>query len=68
MVEDALSGAGLQVKRWSSLDKPVESDSPLRWDFAFVVLAKKLYTADREGDAGDRQPNGNVLPTCGHPL
>ncbi|XP_029840590.3 nicotinamide N-methyltransferase isoform X2 [Ixodes scapularis] len=41
MVEDALSGAGLQVTRWSSVDKPVLSDSPKHWDFAFVVLAEK---------------------------
>ncbi|XP_040074483.1 nicotinamide N-methyltransferase-like [Ixodes scapularis] len=68
MVEDALGGAGLQLKRWSSLDKPVASDTPLHWDFAFVVLAEKLYTADREGHASGGQPNDHVLPTCGHPL
>ncbi|XP_040070666.1 nicotinamide N-methyltransferase-like [Ixodes scapularis] len=42
MVENALSGSGLRVKHWSSLDKPISSDSPKYWDFAFVVLAEKL--------------------------
>ncbi|EEC09409.1 N-methyltransferase, putative [Ixodes scapularis] len=42
MVEDALSRSGLEIKRWSSLDNPVSSESQKRWDFAFVVLAEKL--------------------------
>ncbi|CAN7936986.1 unnamed protein product, partial [Ixodes hexagonus] len=42
MVEDSLRRAGLEVKRWSSQEKPSSVQTQKYWDFAFVVLAEKL--------------------------